>query len=98
MAVEGTYRVTVVAMGKQTEGTVNVHEQGTTLTGTVFFLGQDIPLEDGKVNGNTFSGTARADTPLGNMKGKVKGSVTGDKVEGSITAGLMKATFSGTRI
>ncbi len=97
MAIEGTYHVTVTAMGKQAHGTVEVHEQGSTLTGTISILGQRVPMENGKISGNSFTCSARANTPLGNMKGKVKGTVSGNKVEGSISAGLMKASFSGER-
>ena len=98
MAVDGTYRVVIEALGKQAEGTVEVHEQGSKLIGTATVLGQTVPLENGKVSGNSFSGTMKADTPMGRTKLTVSGTVSGDTVEGTLKALLGKATFCGTRI
>lgn len=98
MAIDGTYKVTGEAKGVAVEGTIEVKTDGDTLTGTAHLRDIEMPLEDGKVNGNDFTCNVVAPTPMGNMKFKVQGTVDGDKVSGTLKALLVKASFSGERI
>ena len=98
MAVEGTYNVTVEAMGKKAHGTLELHVSGNTLTGNVRAAGMTVDVQDGRVNGDSFTGAVEADTPLGHKKASVKGSVAGDTISGELKAGLLKAKFTGTRV
>ena len=98
MAVEGTYNVTVEAMGKKVAGTLELHVSGNTLTGNVHAAGRTVEVQKGRVNGDSFTGEVEADTPLGHKKASVKGSVSGDTISGELKAGLLKAKFSGTRV
>ncbi|MBQ9317791.1 MAG: hypothetical protein IJ203_13345 [Atopobiaceae bacterium] len=97
MAVDGTYRVTVEAMGTTGEGTLELKTQGSKLAGTVRAMGMDVALQDGVVKGQTFSGKIEGPTPMGTMAFKVTGEVSGDRISGKLRAGLIGATFSGTR-
>lgn len=97
MAVEGTYKVTIEAMGQKGSGTLDLHVSGDKLTGSVNAGGMVVELQNGRVSGNSFTGTVEADTPLGHKKANVKGSVSGNAISGELRAGLLKATFSGTR-
>ena len=97
MAMDGTYNVTVSGMGKSKDGVVTLAQAGDGLQGKVEILGMTVELQNGEVNGDSFTGVVEAQTPMGAMKGKVKGSVTGDKISGKISAGLLGASFEGTR-
>ena len=97
MAVEGTYNVTVEAMGKKAHGTLELRVSGSTLTGNVRAAGMTVEVQDGRVSGDNFTGAVEADTPLGHKKASVKGSVSGDSISGELKAGLLKAKFTGTR-
>lgn len=98
MAVTGSYRVSAEMMGNKAEGTMTLRARGSQLEGTVRGLGMDADLQDGAVSGDTFTGIVEGPTPLGQMRFKVKGTVSGDKVEGTLKAGLMTVKFAGTRI
>ncbi len=98
MALDGTYRILIEAMGKKAEGTVDLTTNGSKAEGMVHVAGMDIPLQNGKVSGQTVTGTAEGASPIGHLKCKVKATVNGDQVTGSIKALLVSATFTGTRI
>lgn len=97
MAVDGTYRVILDAFGSSTQGTVTLKSNGQALSGEVYGMGMDAQLENGKVDGQSFSGTIEGPTPLGTMRFKVSGKVDGNAIAGTLKAGLVKATFEGTR-
>ena len=97
MAVDGTYNVTVEGMGKRAHGTLVLKTNGTTLTGSVEIIGQNVAIQNGKVKGNQVTGTVAATTPIGKLKGNVTATVNGDQIEGKIKALLASATFTGTR-
>ena len=97
MALDGTYNVTVSGMGKSKDGVVTLAQSDGELQGKVEILGMTVELQKGKVSGDSFTGVFEAQTPMGAMKGKVKATVTGDKISGKISAGLLGATFEGTR-
>lgn len=98
MAIDGTYRVVVEAMGKKAEGTVEITTSGSKAEGVVHVLGMDVPLQQGKVSGNTVTGIVEASSPMGHAKCKVKATVDGDKVTGTLKAMLVSAKFSGVRV
>lgn len=98
MALDGSYRVTVELMGNEAEGTVTLRTNGTKLEGTVNAMGLEVNLLDGKAAGDAFSGAVEGQTPLGQMRFKVKGSVSGDSISGKLSSGLIKADFKGVRI
>lgn len=98
MAVDGTYRVAGEAMGKQIEGTIDLQTSGSALTGTAHILGTDASIENGKVKGNELTGSVSAATPMGHMKFKVKASVDGERISGTLKALLLSVDFYGKRI
>lgn len=98
MAVDGTYAVKVEAKGHKVEGTVELVTNGSQLTGTVSGMGMTVPIQNGKVSGQQVSGVVEGPTPLGTMRFKVTGAVTGDTISGKMRAGLISVGFTGTRV
>lgn len=98
MAIDGKYSVVVEAMGKKADGIVEVKTSGSKVEGVIHALGMDVPLQNGKVNGQTVTGTVEGDSPIGHVKCKVSATVDGDKVTGTLKALLVSAKFSGVRI
>ena len=98
MAVDGTYRIAGEGMGVQLDGTLDLQTNGSTLTGTAHLLGLDIPVQNGKVSGNTLTATIEAPTPMGNMKFKVNATVDGEKISGTLKALMVSADFYGKRL
>jgi hypothetical protein len=98
MALDGSYRVKINLMGNSAEGTVVLRTNGSALEGNVTGMGMQAQLQDGKANGDSFSGAIEGPTPLGQMRFKVTGEVDGDRIVGTLRAGLVKAEFAGVRI
>lgn len=98
MAIDGTYQMTGEGMGLQLDGTLELKTSGSALQGTAHILGAAYALDDGTVTGDAFKASVTAPTPMGKMKLKIKGTVDGDKITGSISALMVSATFEGTRI
>lgn len=98
MAVEGTYKVMVDLMGTQAEGIVSLAGDGANLQGKVDGLGMSAELQDGVAKGSSFTGAIEGPTPFGTKRFKVEGTVAGDQISGKLKAGLLVASFSGTRV
>ena len=98
MALVGTYAVTVDMMGSTADGTVSIEERNGVLTGTVEAAGMKAQVENAKASGSSFTGFIEGPTPLGTMRFKVSGTVTGDTIKGKLKAGLISASFQGKRI
>lgn len=98
MAIDGSYRVVVEAMGKKVEGIVEVTTNGSKAEGVVHALGMDVPLQNGKVSGQTVTGVVEGASPIGRLKCKVSATVDGDKVTGTLKSLLVSAKFNGVRI
>lgn len=98
MAIDGTYRVKTEYMGKKLEGTVELKVEGSRVTGTVSGLGYTVPIQNGKLSGQSMSGVIEGPTPMGKMRAKVTAQVSGDTITGKLRAGLVGASFTGTRV
>lgn len=95
--IDGTYDVTVEGLGHTATSSIDLAIKGKEATGTVHILGQDLPLERGKVDGQSISGQVHADTPLGKHKLKVSATVDGERISGKIKTLVGSGTFEGTR-
>ena len=96
MNFNGTFAITA-----QTEiGTLNLtlvfKEENGVLTGTSDLYGSVVELQNGKVEGNTFSYEFWAVTNYGSYYLYVKGELEGDTIRGNMT-GETYVTFTGTR-
>lgn len=98
MSVDGTYKFVADSAMGEIAGTVTLTSAADgTLKGTVDVMDDVVELEDAKADGNDYTGKCTVKGPMGKMKLKVKGTVEGDSISGSLDAGLMKFPFKGSR-
>jgi hypothetical protein len=80
--VSGKWTAQVPGRGGQTrEATFNFKVDGSTLTGTVSGRGGDMPIADGKIDGDTISFTQTMEFNGNSMKLVYKGTVSGDSIK-----------------
>jgi hypothetical protein len=96
--IDGTYHIAGEGMGVKLDGTLDLQTSGSTLTGSAHILGRDIPIQNGKVKGDTLTATIEAPTPMGHMKFKVNATVDGEKISGTLKALMASADFYGKRL
>lgn len=97
MAIDGTYNVITKAMTGKAEGVLELKTDGDKLTGVVHVMGMDVEIQDGKADGDSFSGFIEGQSPMGKMKMTVNGKVDGDKISGKLKARIGGAVFDGER-
>jgi len=97
MSAEGTWNITVqTPMGDQAS-TVELHADGTTLTGTQSGNGESGPIYDGSVEGDHASWTVDITRPLA-LTVTFSATVDGDSISGTASAGpFPPSPFSGSR-
>jgi hypothetical protein len=80
--VSGKWTAQVPGRGGQTrEATFNFKVDGSTLTGTVSGRGGDMPIADGKIDGDTISFTQTLEFNGNTVKFSYKGTVSGDEIK-----------------
>ena len=93
----GTYDALIgTPMGKQ-RGKIVFAVDGTTLSGTMDFMGRTYIVEKGVATVEGFSYEINAKVMLRRLNAKVRGTRTGDTIEGTLTAAMGSIKFSGTR-
>jgi len=97
MAVDGKWEITINSpMGAQ-KATLDLATSGDSLTGTQAAAQGSGPLENGKVDGNNLSWSAKISSPMP-MTLDFTGTVDGDKLSGSVKAGSFGSfPFTGNR-
>jgi len=97
MSADGTWNITVqTPMGAQTS-TVELHTDGTTLTGTQSGNGESGPIYDGTVDGDQASWKVDITRPLA-LTVSFSATVEGDSISGMASAGAFPASpFKGAR-
>ncbi len=97
MSVAGIWNITTnTPMGAQ-KGTLTLDVNGDELTGTMSGAQGSMELENGKVDGNSVSWSAKISQPMP-MTLEFSGSVDGDSISGNVKLGAFgNATFSGDR-
>ena len=97
MSASGTWNITTTSpMGSQ-DGTLDLAEDGSSLTGKMSGPQGDIELNEGTVDGNDLTWKAEVTSPMA-ITLEVAASVDGDNISGNIKLGSFgNATFSGTR-
>jgi len=84
--ISGKWTAQVPGRGGQTrEQTFNLKADGSTLTGTVSGRGGDMPIAEGKIDGDTISFTQTMEVQGNTMKFLYKGTVSGDEIKFSRT-------------
>jgi len=97
MAVDGKWEITINSpMGAQ-KATLDLATSGGKLTGMQAAAQGSGPLENGKVDGNNLSWSAKISSPMP-MTLDFTGAVDGDKLSGSVKAGSFGSfPFTGNR-
>ena len=97
MAVDGKWEIAINSpMGAQ-KATLDLATSGDTLTGTQAAAQGAGPLENGKVDGNNLTWSAKISSPMP-MTLDFAGTVDGDKLSGSVKAGSFGSfPFTGNR-
>jgi hypothetical protein len=98
MAVDGKWEIVINSpMGAQ-KATLDLAASGATLTGTQQAAQGSGPLENGKVDGNNVSWSAKISSPMP-LTLDFTGTVDGDKLSGSVKAGAFGSfPFTGSRV
>jgi hypothetical protein len=97
MAVDGKWEIVINSpMGAQ-KAALDITTNGASLTGTQTAQQGSGPLENGKVDGNSVSWSAKITNPLP-LTLDFAGTVDGDKLSGSVKAGSFGSfPFTGSR-
>ncbi|HEX4636405.1 MAG TPA: hypothetical protein VH189_09510 [Rhizomicrobium sp.] len=97
MAVDGKWEIVINSpMGAQ-KAALDIATDGNSLTGTQTAQQGSGPLENGKVDGNNLSWSAKISSPLP-LTLDFSGTVDGDKLSGSVKAGSFGSfPFTGSR-
>jgi len=97
MAVDGKWEIVINSPLGAQKATLDIATNGGTLTGTQTAQQGSGPLENGKVDGNTVSWSAKITTPMP-LTLDFTGTVDGDKLSGSVKAGSFGSfPFTGSR-
>lgn len=97
MAVDGKWEITINSPLGAQKAQLDLATSGGALTGNQTAAQGSGPLENGKVDGNTLSWSAKITSPMP-MTLDFTGTVDGDKLTGSVKAGSFGSfPFSGNR-
>lgn len=97
MSIDGTWKTTINSpLGKQ-EGEVVLTANGSDLTGEMTGQGQTMAIENGKIDGNNASWSAKIAQPMP-MTLEFNVTISGDDMTGEVKLGAFGAsTLVGTR-
>ncbi len=96
--ITGKYDVAAKFAGQSMTGICDLVADGDVLTGQIESMGNIIEVEEGKVEGDSFKFKCMFQTPMGLVKAKATGSVSGDDIEMNLKALIGKVKFTGKRI
>jgi hypothetical protein len=97
MAVDGKWEIVINSPLGAQKAVLDMASDGSNLTGTQTAQQGSGPLENGKIDGNTLSWSAKISSPLP-LTLDFTGTVDGDKLSGSVKAGSFGSfPFSGSR-
>ena len=98
MAVDGKWEIVINSPLGAQKATLDIATDGNVLTGTQQAAQGSGPLENGKVDGNALSWSAKISSPMP-LTLDFTGTVDGDKLAGSVKAGSFGSfPFSGNRV
>ena len=98
MAVDGKWEIVINSPLGAQKATLDIATNGTALTGTQQAAQGSGPLENGKVDGNAVSWSAKITSPMP-MTLEFTGNVDGEKLTGSVKAGAFGSfPFNGSKV
>ncbi len=98
MAVDGKWEIVINSPLGAQKAQLDLKAEGGSLTGSQQAAQGSGPLENGKLDGNNISWSAKITSPMP-MTLDFTGTVDGDKLSGSVKAGSFGSfPFSGTRV
>ena len=98
MAVDGKWEIVINSPLGAQKATLDIATNGGALTGTQQAAQGSGPLENGKIDGNALSWSAKISSPMP-LTLDFTGTVDGDKLSGSVKAGSVGSfSFSGNRV
>jgi hypothetical protein len=97
MAVDGKWEIVINSPLGAQKASLDIATNGSALTGTQQAAQGSGPLENGKVDGNNVTWSAKITSPMP-MTLDFTGTVDGDKLSGSVKAGSFGSfPFTGNR-
>ena len=96
-AVGGSYTVTVEVPGQPLTATLNLTQNGASLTGTMVSVLGTANLRDGTVTASGFSFVTTVQLGGSPVDVTVKGTVTGNQISGTFDSSVGSAPFTGTK-
>jgi hypothetical protein len=97
MAIDGKWEITINSPLGAQKATLDLASDGTSLTGSQQAAQGSGPVENGKVDGNIATWSAKISSPMP-MTLDFTGTVDGDKLSGSVKAGSFGSfPFTGSR-
>jgi hypothetical protein len=97
MAINGKWEIVINSPLGAQKATLELKADGASLTGSQQAVQGSGPLENGKVDGNNLSWSAKITSPMP-MTLDFTGTVDGDKLSGSVKAGSFGSfPFTGAR-
>jgi imidazolonepropionase-like amidohydrolase len=95
--VGGNYSITIEVPGQQLTGTLALTQQAAVLTGSLQTQSGSSPVKDGKVTAEGFSFAATVELGGSQVEIQVKGTVTGNQLNGTVDFPQGTFPLSGTR-
>lgn len=98
MAIDGKWEMTINSPMGAATGTLDLASNGDVLTGMQQGDQGSAPVENGKIDGNKLTWTAKITVPMA-MTLAFTGTLDGDKLSGSVKAGMFGSfPFTANRI
>lgn len=95
--VGGVYAITIEIPGQPLQGTLNLTQQGETLTGSLQTQLGTTPIKEGKVTADGFSFTTSVEFGGSTFDLAVSGRTEGNRISGTMTSPQGAIPFSGTK-
>ena len=95
--IDGTFEITAETPMGVKSGTAVLHAEGETLTGSMSALGMELAVENGRVQGDSFSFGGKLATFVGPVVFTCGGVVKADQIEGIVHAAGRDFAFKGRR-
>jgi hypothetical protein len=94
--VQGKWNITIKTPMGDMSGVLDLHVEGTSLTGSLSNADHHVTIHDGKVEGNRLKWSAKIIKPM-RLSFKFTATVEENRISGTARHLLGSATFGGTR-